>query len=123
MWARVLKVRPGVRTAARLITHQIPLLGEQGVAHVDFDIVDIPVPSLLTAETLLIEDILHLWGRREKPKKYPVMVGLKLAEIPQDFVGVFFLNKVQVHSECLGGGVGWTQLCSALPRRQHGGNL
>lgn len=86
MWARVLKVRPSVRTAARLITHQIPLLGEQGVAHVDFDIVDVPVPSLLTAETLLIEDILHLRGRGEKPKKYPVMVGLKLAEIPQGFV-------------------------------------
>lgn len=60
----------------------------------------------------------------EKPKKYPVMVGLKLAEIPRDFV--FFdknQNKVQVHSKCLGGGVGWTQLCSALPRRRHGGIL
>lgn len=60
---------PGARTAARLITHQIPLLGEQGVAHVDFDIVDIPVPSLLTAETLLIEDILHLRGWRGEAKE------------------------------------------------------
>lgn len=69
MWARVLKVRPGVRTAAQLITHQIPLLGEQGVAHVDFDVVDIPVASLLTTETLLIEDILHLRGERGEAKE------------------------------------------------------
>lgn len=45
---------PGVQTAARLITHQVPLLGEQGVAHVDLDVIEIPVAALLAAETLLI---------------------------------------------------------------------
>lgn len=42
------------------ITHQVPLFGEQRVTHVNFDVVDIPVAALLTAETILFEDILHL---------------------------------------------------------------
>lgn len=49
-----------MQTASWLITHQIPLLGEQRVTHVDFHIIDIPVASLLTAETFLFKDILYL---------------------------------------------------------------
>lgn len=54
------------QTAAGLITHQIPLFGEQRVTHVDFNIIDISVASLLTTETLLLKDILHLWKRAEE---------------------------------------------------------
>lgn len=57
---------PGVQTAARLITHQVPLLGEQGVAHVDLDVIEIPVAALLAAETLLIGDVLHLRSKSEE---------------------------------------------------------
>lgn len=59
---------------AGLITHQIPLFGEQRIAHVDFNVVDISVASLLTAETLLLEDILHLRGQQQ--------VGVSMRSLP-----------------------------------------
>lgn len=52
-----------MQTAAWLITHQIPLFGEKRVTHVDFDIIDISVSSLLTTKTLLLEHILYLWKK------------------------------------------------------------
>lgn len=58
---------------AGLITHQIPLFGEQRIAHVDFNVVDISVASLLTAEPLLLKDILHL--RRQRQVRVRVRTG------------------------------------------------
>lgn len=49
-----------LQTACSLITHQIPLLGEQRVTHVDFYVINISVASLLTTETFLFDDILYL---------------------------------------------------------------
>lgn len=64
-------------TAARLITHQVPLLGEQGVTHVHLNVVEIPVAALLAAETLLIGDILHLQSRKEEKTKHAVTVAIE----------------------------------------------
>lgn len=50
----------GARAAAALLTHQIPLFGEQRVAHVDFNVVDISVASLLATEAVLLKHALHL---------------------------------------------------------------
>lgn len=61
MWKRSV---PCAQTAARPITHQVPLLGEQGVAHVDLDVVEIPVATLLAVKAFLIGDILHLRSTR-----------------------------------------------------------
>lgn len=68
---------PSAQTAARQITHQVPLLGEQGVAHVDLNVVEIPVATLLAAETLLIRDILHLQSRKEERTEYVVVVAIE----------------------------------------------
>lgn len=54
MWRRCGKVSPRCADSCSLITHQVPLLGEQGVAHVDLNVIEIPVAALLAAEALLI---------------------------------------------------------------------
>lgn len=58
------KVSPLRADSCWPITHQVPLLGEQGVAHVDLDVVEIPVATLLAVKAFLIGDILHLRSTR-----------------------------------------------------------
>lgn len=61
--------RSGSKQAvAGLITHQIPLFGEERIAHVDLDVVDISVASLLPAEALLLQDILHLRRQQQQQR-------------------------------------------------------